>query len=149
MPQGPRPPIKEPIKINLTGKERGFYSNMYSLAADGSENVSGKDAVTFFSKSGLPKAKMSEIWTIAARTTLSHVTREEFYLALRLIAYHQNGIEANEGSLKLNLEAPLPKFNLTDPSAAQPGVPQMPQGPAASAIAEKLPDLDDLDINDI
>lgn len=60
---------------------------MYTLAAGDKENVSGRDAVMFFSKSGLPKAKMSEIWTIAARTTLSHVSREEFYLALRLIAY--------------------------------------------------------------
>ena len=80
-------PMKEKITIKLNGKERGFYSNLYTQAAGDKENVSGQDAVTFFSKSGLPKDKMKEIWTIAARTTITHVSREEFYLALRLIAY--------------------------------------------------------------
>ena len=68
-----RPPpsqTKEPIKIQLTGKERGFYSNMYTMASKGNENVSGKDAVMFFSKSGLPMDKMKNIWNISARTTI-------------------------------------------------------------------------------
>ena len=84
------PPLlkKEPIKITLTGKERGFYSNMYTMASKGNENVSGKDAVMFFSKSGLPMDKMKGIWNISARTSITHVSKDEFYLALRLIAYH-------------------------------------------------------------
>jgi epidermal growth factor receptor substrate 15 len=48
--------------------------------------VTGQEAVTFFKQSGLPKEKLKEIWTMAS-STMTHLTRDEFYVALRLIAY--------------------------------------------------------------
>ena len=112
----PPPMKKEPIKLNLQGKERGFYSSMYDMAAKGADKVGGKEAVMFFGKSGLPMDKMKSIWNISARSNIAFVTRDEFYLALRLIAYHQNGITADENSLKINIDVALPQFNLSDPS---------------------------------
>lgn len=53
---------------------------------DGSK-VKGRDAVIFFKKSGLPVEKLKEIWIIAAKTSNEYLSRDEFYLALRLIAY--------------------------------------------------------------
>ena len=61
-------------------------------------------------KSGLPVDKLKEIWRIAAQTDMSYLTKDEFYVALRLIAYMQNGIRCDEEAIKLGLEAPLPKF---------------------------------------
>lgn len=49
--------------------------------------VGGKEAVIFFKKSGLPVEKLKEIWIIAAKTSNEYLSRDEFYLALRLIAY--------------------------------------------------------------
>jgi epidermal growth factor receptor substrate 15 len=84
---------KPPLKLNLVGREHGHYSNMMSLATVPGENkVGGKEAVVFFKKSGLPVDKLKEFWKIAARTSNEYLTRDEFYIALRLIAYAQNGL---------------------------------------------------------
>jgi hypothetical protein len=84
---GPGSARKRPWKIKLAAKEHGFYSNMYSQAAGEGNSVRGKEAVTFFKRSGLPVGKLKEIWLLAARTSNEYLTKEEFYVALRLIAY--------------------------------------------------------------
>ena len=105
------PPKKEPVKLKLNNQEKGFYSNMWSIANPNSaKTLSGAEAVTFMKKSGLPVDKLKEIWRISASTDLSCLSRDEFYVALRLIAYMQNGIRCDEEAIKLGLEAPLPKF---------------------------------------
>jgi hypothetical protein len=43
--------------------------------------------VTFFKRSMLPVDTLKSIWKIAARTSNDYLTRDEFYVALRLIAY--------------------------------------------------------------
>lgn len=75
----------------MTNQERGYYSNMLALArpADPSK-VTGAEAVAFFRKSNLPNEKLKAIWTIAARSSAEYLTKDEFYIALRLIAYAQN-----------------------------------------------------------
>ena len=70
--------------------------------------MGGKDAVIFFKKSGLPVEKLKEIWIIAAKTSNEYLTRDEFYLALRLIAYAQNNINADENSVMLEIDVGLP-----------------------------------------
>lgn len=83
-----QPVQKPPWKIKLIGKEHGFYSNMMSLACpNGDSKVGGKDAVLFFKKSGLPVERLKDFWKIAARTSNEYLTKDEFYVALRLIAY--------------------------------------------------------------
>ena len=84
---------------------------MWALANPNSgKTLSGQEAVTFMKKSGLPVDKLKEIWRISAQTDLSCLSRDEFYVALRLIAYMQNNIRCDEEAIKLGLEAPLPKF---------------------------------------
>jgi len=39
------PPRPESLKISLTGKEHGFYSNMFGIAASGAAEVKGAEAV--------------------------------------------------------------------------------------------------------
>lgn len=73
-------------------------------------NLSGVDAVTFLKTSGLPKEKLSEIWRFSARTSKEFLTREEFYCAIRMIAYVQNGYEISEEALGFDMDVPLPKF---------------------------------------
>jgi hypothetical protein len=61
---------------------------MMSLACpSGDSKVGGKDAVVFFKKSGLSIDKLKDFWKIAARTSNEYLTKDEFYVALRLIAY--------------------------------------------------------------
>ena len=82
---------------------------MMSLATVPGENkVGGKEAVVFFKKSGLPVDKLKEFWKIAARSSNEYLTRDEFYIALRLIAYAQNGLPSNEDAILQNVAVGLP-----------------------------------------
>lgn len=74
-------------------------------------NLSGTDAVNFLKTSGLPKEKLSQIWRFSARTSKDFLTRDEFYCALRMITYVQNGIETSEESLKFEMDVPWPQFD--------------------------------------
>jgi epidermal growth factor receptor substrate 15 len=58
----------------------------------GNNKVGGKEGVAFFKRSGLEKDVLRNIWLLAAKTSNEYLMRDEFYLALRLIAYAQNGI---------------------------------------------------------
>ena len=62
---------------------------MFALANPSKDSITlgGPDAVTFFKKSGLPVEKLRDIWKLAARTSNEYLTKDEFYVALRLIAY--------------------------------------------------------------
>jgi epidermal growth factor receptor substrate 15 len=73
--------------------------------------ISGQEAVVFFKKSGLPIDKLKHIWSIAARTTNDYLTKDEFYIALRLIAYSQNNMKSDEESIMFDLKVGLPNFD--------------------------------------
>ena len=81
--------------------------------------------------SGLEIQKLKSVWEMAARTSNNFMVREEFYVALRLIAYMQNGITASENTIKLNVAAPLPRFD--DYHPATPGA-----GPSHSYEHERM-----------
>ena len=53
----------------------------------GENKVGGKEGVIFFKRSGLPVDTLKNIWKTAARTSNEFLSRDEFYVALRLIAY--------------------------------------------------------------
>ena len=85
---GPPPMKKELLKVQLKGREHGFYSNLLSkIDPDNESKVEGPQAVVFFKSSGLGVDKLKEIWKVASRTSNKFLTRDEFYVALRLIAY--------------------------------------------------------------
>lgn len=69
----------------------------------------------FFRRSGLPNDKLKQIWLIAARTSNEYLTKEEFYVALRLIAYHQNDIPVSEMSIQQNIEVGFPQLGNSGP----------------------------------
>lgn len=79
---------KKPLKLQLRPKEMGLFSLMFQQAdKNGNQRIEGPEAVSFLRRSGLPNEKLKAIWLIAARTSTDHLTRDEFYIALRLIAY--------------------------------------------------------------
>ena len=103
----------------MTNQERGYYSNMLTLCkpADPSK-VSGAEAVAFFKKSGVAIDKLKQIWVISARTSNDYLTKDEFYVALRLIAYAQNNIEVSEQSIMLDIKVIMPE--ITDQNKSSP-----------------------------
>ena len=83
---------------------------MWTQAAQEKSTLGGKEAVTFFKRSGVPVEKLKQFWLIAARTNAGYLTRDEFYLALRLIAYEQHKIPAEERTLLMDYDVGLPSF---------------------------------------
>jgi len=65
----------------------------------------------------LPKDVLKNIWILSAQTDPQFLERDEFYLALRLIALAQNNSEVSEESIRLNHPIPpLPKIDLKSPN---------------------------------
>ncbi|CAO3625468.1 unnamed protein product [Mucor hiemalis] len=67
-----------------------------------------QEGLAFFSKAGIPNELLEEIWLSADRENKEYITETEFYVALKLIACAQNGIERNENIL--STQVPLPQF---------------------------------------
>ncbi|KDO34412.1 hypothetical protein SPRG_01548 [Saprolegnia parasitica CBS 223.65] len=72
--------------------EKAYYDTLFVLADDEKAGaIGGRSAVTFFSKSGLDKTVLREIWTIADARQTSQLLIGDFYVAMRLIAMAQQG----------------------------------------------------------
>ncbi|KRX11082.1 hypothetical protein PPERSA_05191 [Pseudocohnilembus persalinus] len=112
-------PPKIRLSINLQNNERGFYSALLQQAdKNDSQKVYGKEAVEFFMRSGVSKEILRQIWDIASYNG-EYLDRDEFYVALRLIAYAQNGISVNAQSIQNNIPVALPKFGPKQQSQSQ------------------------------
>jgi len=48
---------------------------------------------------------------ISARSSNEYLSRDEFYIALKLVAYEQNGIRGDENALELNIDVGNPRFD--------------------------------------
>jgi len=102
------------LSVKLTREEKGYYSNLFQMISkEGDTKVDGKEGAAFLKKSGLSRDVLKNIWMIAAQTNLSWLERDEFYVALRLVALAQNNLPCDEKSIYLNEPLPpLPKFDL-------------------------------------
>ena len=137
---------RPPLRLKLTNQERGYYSNMLSMANPSDPNkLAGPEAVAFFTKSGLPIDVLKQVWLIAAKTSNSYLTKEEFYIALRLIACAQNGKAVDENSIIFDVQVDLPRFDNDQISLAGSQKPPPVQAPAPAL--NDLPNLDDLDFS--
>ena len=113
------PPIRPDIQkkrlyVKLTQEEKGYFSNLFQLVdSQGLGKLKNKDAANFMKKSGLNKNILKNIFLIAQPKSKQYLERDEFYVALRLIALAQNNMPFNEQAIILNKPIPpLPNFNL-------------------------------------
>jgi epidermal growth factor receptor substrate 15 len=89
--------------------------------SEGNNKAEGKETAGFLRKSGLPKDVLRTIWIMAAKTDPSYLEKDEFYVALRLIALAQNNMEVSEESIRNNHPLPpLPSFSLRGGSVNVP-----------------------------
>uniref|UniRef100_A0A2K6ES52 Epidermal growth factor receptor pathway substrate 15 n=1 Tax=Propithecus coquereli TaxID=379532 RepID=A0A2K6ES52_PROCO len=73
--------------------------------------VLASEAAAFLKKSGLPDLILGKIWDLADTDGKGILNKQEFFVALRLVACAQNGLEVSLSSL--NLAVPPPKFHDT------------------------------------
>uniref|UniRef100_A0A8C6QIX9 Epidermal growth factor receptor pathway substrate 15 n=1 Tax=Nannospalax galili TaxID=1026970 RepID=A0A8C6QIX9_NANGA len=71
--------------------------------------VLASDAAVFLKKSGLPDLILGKIWDLSDTDGKGILNKQEFFVALRLVACAQNGLEVSLNSL--NLAVPPPRFH--------------------------------------
>nr|XP_020643797.1 epidermal growth factor receptor substrate 15 [Pogona vitticeps] len=74
-----------------------------------SGRVLASDAAVFLKKSGLTDLTLGKIWDLADTDGKGILNKQEFFVALRLVACAQNGLDVSLSSL--NLPVPPPRFN--------------------------------------
>jgi len=101
------------LHVRLTPQERGIYSSLLSTAdPEDTGKIGGADAVAFFRKFGVDNDLLKYIWEIAHQTQEPFLNKEEFYVALRLIAYAQNNQDISSQAIEMNIPAQsMPKIN--------------------------------------
>lgn len=131
----------ERLRLKMTNEERGYFSSLLEIAdKDLTGKLEGKTAANFLKRSGLPKEILKKIWLIAAQTNPSFLEKDEFYIALRLVALAQSNMEYSEESIRLNHPLPpLPKFDLKN--TQQQSVSDMSSVMSMNSAMKQMPPL--------
>ncbi|CAI5744587.1 unnamed protein product [Peronospora destructor] len=73
-------------------QELQLYDHLFTYTdAQHCNSIGGHEAVAFFMRSHLDKTVLREIWTVADSQQKSNLSRNEFYVAMRLISMAQHG----------------------------------------------------------
>ncbi|XP_059359929.1 epidermal growth factor receptor substrate 15-like isoform X1 [Carassius carassius] len=100
--------------LSLTQLSSGnpVYEKYYrQVDPSGSGRVGAADAALFLKTSGLPDLILGKIWDLADSDRKGSLNKQQFFVALRLVACAQNGLEVSLKSL--NTAVPPPKFHDT------------------------------------
>ncbi|KAF2836967.1 hypothetical protein M501DRAFT_1018373 [Patellaria atrata CBS 101060] len=119
----------------ITPNEKNQYDNLFNkVDTEGRGYITGEQAVSFFSDSGLPEDILASIWDLADINSEGQLSRDEFAVAMYLIRQQR-------GKNGANLPASLPP-NLVPPSMRnQIRPPPQPTAPAFdnAAYSSNLP----------
>ena len=72
---------------------RFLFESIFSKLASDNNSINSPIAVSFFRSSNLNNNILREVWLKTAKTSQTYLTKNEFFLALRLIALAQNGYD--------------------------------------------------------
>ncbi|XP_046850941.1 epidermal growth factor receptor substrate 15-like 1 isoform X2 [Xenia sp. Carnegie-2017] len=93
----------------LSSGHSTLYENYWKqVDISGSGKINAEEAARFLKRSGLGDAILREIWELSNPTGNSHLDKQGFYVALRLIANAQNGKEVS--LLHISLPGPPPNL---------------------------------------
>ena len=120
--------------LDLASDETVMYQALWQKAGKGSpaDRMGPMEAVDFFQASGLNNEQLGAIWELAdCKDPKGSLSTEEFFVALKLIALHQSGMDAAMD--KIHLPSPPPNLDFGDVAppltATQP--PVHPTNPTA------------------
>ncbi|KAA8589642.1 hypothetical protein FQN60_013007 [Etheostoma spectabile] len=100
--------------LSLTQLSSGnpIYDKYYrQVDPTGSGRVAAADAALFLKRSALADLVLGKIWDLADSERKGALNKQQFFIALRLVACAQNGLEVALKSL--NVAVPPPKFHDT------------------------------------
>lgn len=130
----------EKLRIKIRRDERDFFPKVFDMAKSRATNkVEGREGLSFFLKSGLDKNVIRGIWQMSAQTNPMSLDRDEFYLALRLVALAQSGNEVSDESIINNVETPLPYLDSISPMQMPMSMPGQMQMPGQMGMPGQMP----------
>uniref|UniRef100_UPI0037E77DF0 epidermal growth factor receptor substrate 15 isoform X2 n=1 Tax=Semicossyphus pulcher TaxID=241346 RepID=UPI0037E77DF0 len=109
--------------LSLTQLSSGnpIYDKYYrQVDPTGSGRVAAADAALFLKRSGLADLVLGKIWDLADSERKGALNKQQFFIALRLVACAQNGLDVALKSL--NVAVPPPKFHDTSSPQLAGGV---------------------------
>ncbi|XP_045904779.1 epidermal growth factor receptor substrate 15-like 1 isoform X3 [Micropterus dolomieu] len=96
--------------FNSLSSGNPIYDKYYrQVDPTGSGRVAAADAALFLKRSGLADLVLGKIWDLADSERKGSLNKQQFFIALRLVACAQNGLEVALKSL--NVAVPPPKFH--------------------------------------
>ncbi|XP_016835108.1 epidermal growth factor receptor substrate 15-like, partial [Cricetulus griseus] len=105
-PSHPRFQKSQPAQLSSGNP---VYEKYYRQVDTGNTGrVLASDAAAFLKKSGLPDLILGKIWDLADTDGKGVLNKQEFFVALRLVACAQNGLEVSLSGL--NVAVPPPRF---------------------------------------
>ncbi|XP_078187834.1 epidermal growth factor receptor substrate 15 isoform X22 [Callithrix jacchus] len=104
-----RPP--KALELQLSSGNPIYEKYYRQVDTSNTGRVLASDAAAFLKKSGLPDLILGKIWDLADTDGKGILNKQEFFVALRLVACAQNGLEVSLSSL--NLAVPPPRFHDT------------------------------------
>nr|XP_042700925.1 epidermal growth factor receptor substrate 15 isoform X5 [Chrysemys picta bellii] len=97
------------LSLTQLSSANPVYEKYYRQVDSGNTGrVVASDAATFLKKSGLTDLILGKIWDLADTDGKGILNKQEFFVALRLVACAQNGLDVSLSSL--NLPVPPPRF---------------------------------------
>lgn len=100
------------VRVQLENKERGYYASLHQKVDPyDSDKIELHQALVFFRQSGLSSQILEMVLDIAA-SKCDYLSRDQFYVALRLISYAQNHQEISLNAILRNQPTSLPKFQI-------------------------------------
>ena len=82
-------------QLRILPNEEAVFGTWFSELSQGADRLPGKAAAAFLKRSGLPQQELRAIWDLCDRSAAGSIDQDEFFLAMRLIALAQNGVEAS------------------------------------------------------
>ncbi|GIY32500.1 epidermal growth factor receptor substrate 15-like 1 [Caerostris extrusa] len=96
-------PSPSQVARSHTALYEAFYRQVDPAETD---RVSAVEAAAFLKRSGLPDAILSKIWDMSDPQGKGFLDKQGFYVALKLIALHQNGKDLTLANMNLDLPPP-------------------------------------------
>ena len=106
--------FKRKLHVQLTPDENRLFNQLYNMLDNNNQGIlMAKPVANFMKTSGLEKNILKNIWLIAAQNSNNQMDKEEFFVALRLIALAQNNMPFSAENIERNSPIPpLPSFNI-------------------------------------
>ncbi|KAM3618941.1 uncharacterized protein V6R79_000801 [Siganus canaliculatus] len=109
------------LSLTQLSNRNPIYDKYYrQVDPTGSGRVAAADAALFLKRSGLADLVLGKIWDLADSERKGSLNKQQFFIALRLVACAQNGLEVALKSL--NVAVPPPKFHDTSSPLLAGGV---------------------------